>query len=529
MHTWQTIDAAKRSMTVGHDVPWLLHAQAHERPDKPFLVWEPFDGPSRTWSYAEFEHDVAIVAAHLQALGLAPGDRVLIHLENSPEFLLTWFACAAAGAVAVSTNTQAMARDIAYFADHVSAALAVTSPRFAPVLAQACPTLGHLIVTDHDAGTPASPVPVPHIPFNELLAETDARVGRATDPLADLAIQFTSGTTSRPKAVVWTHANAIWAGQVNVAHMRLRSDDVVLIVLPLFHTNAQSYSMISTLWAGGTIVLQPRFSASRFWDVSVRQRVTWCSMVPFCARALLAQPPPPGHAYRFWAPAVKMRRVESALGIPTLPWWGMTETVAHGIVGTLDHPTPSGTIGRPSPAYEINVRDDAGAPIRPGESGRLFIRGVRGISLFKEYLGDPEATESAFDASGWFDTGDIVSMDTEGNLFFKDRANDVLKVGGENVAASEVEAAILETGLVAECAVVGQSHPMLDEVPVAFVVPSGEVGELEQRLRNACEEGLAPFKVPHAFHIVDELPRAALDKVAKAELRRRLLPAPYAG
>ena len=124
--------------------------------------------------------------------------------------------------------------------------------------------------------------------------------------MADLGIQFTSGTTLRPKAVLWTHANAVWGAEVNVAHMRLRHDDVTLTVLPLFHTNAQSYSMLSTLWAGGTIVLQPRFSASRFWDVSLRHQVTWISMIPFCVKALLAGKIPSDHHYRFWAPGAEL-------------------------------------------------------------------------------------------------------------------------------------------------------------------------------------------------------------------------------
>ena len=156
----------------------------------------------------------------------------------------------------------------------------------------------------------------------------------------------------------------------------------------------------------------------------------------------------------------------------------------------------------------------------------LFIRGVRGVSLFKAYYRNDEANEKAFDADGWFDTGDIVRRDEEGWLYFSDRDKDMLKVGAENVAASEIEAVIMQTGLAEECAVVGQKHAMLDEVPVVFVIPS-EAGKvagagLEAAIRAQCETNLADFKVPRSVFPVDSLPRSTLEKIAKAELRAGL-------
>ena len=238
-------------MVAGCDVPWMLSTAAHHWPDTTFLVWEPFTGSPSSWTYREFRADVLAVAASLHARGVCFGDRVLIHLDNCPEFLLSWFACAQLGAIAVSTNTHSVARDLEYFGEKVTPAAAITSPRFAALIRSSVPMATTFAVTDNDAGTPAEvPAGLEHVPFAELLAGDGAPPERPTDPAADLGIQFTSGTTSRPKAVLWTHANAVWGAQVNVSHMRLDHADVTLAFLPLFHTNAQSYSMLSTLWVG---------------------------------------------------------------------------------------------------------------------------------------------------------------------------------------------------------------------------------------------------------------------------------------
>jgi crotonobetaine/carnitine-CoA ligase len=525
MSLQSAIDAARGLMASGRDLPWLLRYWAERAPDKPFLLWEPFEGAPRRWTYGDLANDVESFAGALHAQGVRFGERVLLHLDNCPEFVIAWFACARLGAVAVSTNTRSVARDMAYFAEHAGAVAAVTQPRLASLVAESAPGLRALIVTHDDGGdAPAEPVTVSHRRFADVLAAGHAAPPRAADPTAHLGIQYTSGTTSRPKAVLWTHANALWGAQMNAQHMRLREGDVALAFLPLFHTNAQSYSMLGSMWVGATMVLQPRFSASRFWEVSLRNRCTWCSLIPFCVKALLEVPKPEEpHHYRFWGPAISMPEASAHFGIATFGWWGMTETITHGITGDPAHPGPKMCIGRPSPGYDIAIRRDDGTPAQPGERGALYIRGVRGVSLFKEYFNDPQANSKAFDDDGWFDTGDEIRIDAEGNLYFGDRHKDMLKVGGENVAASEIEAVLMETGWVRECAVVAQKHYMLDEVPVAFVLPAaGAPPDLPARLLDACRARLPEFKVPRRIELVDDMPRATLEKIAKNVLRDRL-------
>ena len=210
-------------------------------------------------------------------------------------------------------------------------------------------------------------------------------------------------------------------------------------------------------------------------------------------------------------------------GVKTIGWWGMTETISHGFIGLTDRPNAPMSMGRAAPECEIRVLDDRGAPAGPGEVGDLAIRGVRGLSLFAEYLGNPAATAEAFDREGFLLTGDRVRSDESGFYFFADRAKDVLKVGGENVSAAEIERVILASPGVREVAVVGKPHPMLDEAPVAFIIPvdRDDVG-LVERVATACRERLADFKRPHELRIVNELPRATLEKVAKSQLRALL-------
>jgi carnitine-CoA ligase len=522
----QTIEQSHMAMVEGRDIPWLLNLWVEQTPDNPFLIWAPFEGEDRTWSYAEFGRDVNAVAAALHNRGVVAGERVLLHLDNSPEFMISWFACAQVGAVAVSTNTRSVARDMTYFADHAGVVAAITQPGFAELVKESAPDIRFLVITDNNAGDKAkTPDSVPHIPFAELLGDKGACPVRATDPHANLGIQFTSGTTSRPKAVLWTHANTIWGAQMNASHMRLSGADITLAFLPLFHTNAQSYSMLGSLWVGGTIVVQPRFSASRFWPTARKHKCTWTSLIPFCVKALLSQDPPPDHSFRFWNPAIRMPDVETTYGIPTFGWWGMTETITHGIVGDIDHPGGPLSIGRVSPGYDIEIRDSDGNYIKPGERGLLYVRGVRGVSLFKEYFRNDEANKNAFDEDGWFETGDFIIMGENGDLYFGDREKDMLKVGAENVAASEIELVILETGWVKECAVVAQKHFMLDEVPVVFVIPHADAPEdLGEKIIEACRKNLADFKVVRDVFIVDDMPRSTLEKIAKNELRKRLPP-----
>ncbi len=513
----------------GRDVDWLVDFRAETRGDHPFLVWEPFEGERQTWTYRQFRDRVLRVAAGLHKRGIKAGDYVLLHLDNSPEMEFLWFACARLGAVAVTTNTRSAGAELEYFADNCNAVAAITQPELAETVAAHAKRIKWLAVTEHLADGGAAPAnlrPSKADAFSTLDGDPADLPKLEPDPWRHGSVQYTSGTTSRPKGVLWTHGNALWGARTSAIHENLNETDIHLVMMPSFHTNARTYSILPTMWTGGTVVLMPRFSASRFWDIALRNRCTWASMLPFFLKAL-AQQPIPKHHFRMFGMAANESPFDQVFGVRSIGWWGMTETVSQGIIGDALLRNRSMTTGRPAPGYGIRILRPDRTPVAPGETGHLECWGWRGIQLFLEYLGNRQATADSFTPDGWFMTGDRVTLETDGYITFSDRDKDMLKVGGENVAASEIERVIALVPGVYECAIVAQKHRMLDEVPVAFVIAAPAAGEaaraaLSGQIIAECKAKLADFKVPRAVFVVDDMPRSTLEKIHKAELRKRL-------
>jgi len=507
----------------GTDVWALVQLRAQRSADRIAFVWHPYEGPPREWTYRELARDAAALAAGLQRRGIGPGDKVLIHLDNCPEFVIAWYACAAVGATAITTNTRSVADEMRYYCEDSQPACAITEPRFAEMIAACAPQIKWQAVLDHNAGADCTTAG-----GGDSLAALAGDPGdftpRPPNPMAPMSVQYTSGTTSRPKGVLWTHANALWAARVNAVHEDLHPSDCHLTYLPLFHVNALGYQMLASMWVGARFVLLPKWSTSRFWDVSLQHGCTWVSLIGLSARALAMGATgeiPAGHSYRLFGCGVCDMPFDGALGVKTIGWWGMTETISHPIVGNPYTPDRPMSMGRAAPEYQIAVvRDDGVTPVEAEEAGELLVRGTSGLSLFAGYLNQPAATAESFDEAGWFRTGDLVTVHADGCLSFADRAKDMLKVGAENVAASEIERVIMETGLVSEVAVVSRPDDKLDEVPVAFVVPWEQRDSLAAKVEAACAQRLADFKVPRAVYGVRDLPRSMLNKVNKTELRK---------
>lgn len=514
------MDAASVHPFAGWDVPALIEARGRQRGAHPALIWAPFEGPAQVWSYAGFAEAVARIAGGLAARGIGTGDRVLLHLENCPETVLARFACAWLGATAVLSNAHLAAPELARVIAMLRPRVAITQPNLADRPGN---HLEWIAVTETGAAEAPNGSPVPTVDrFGRLYGNPLPR--RTPDPTAPAMILFTTGSTAAPKAVLWTHANLLWAGKVGALQQRLRADDVYQVHLPLFHVVGFTWSLMPALWAGTSVLLQPRFSASRFWPAALAHRATVASHAG--TDGFLRRQPVPDHAFRQWLFAWHDPDRNDYFRVSGSTGWGMTEMVIPAIVGDASMEQRVLSVGRPYPGYTIRIENEDRSSVRPGETGHLLIGAVRGLSIFQEYVDNPQAMAEAFDARGFFRTGDSVTLHEDGWIQFKDRVKDMIKVGGESVSASEVEAAITAAGGVAEVAVVARPDAAYGEVAIAFVVLEGagdadeESGRATlQRIVQHCGQSLAKFKQPRDVIITPSLPKIGNNKINRPALR----------
>ncbi|TWF75165.1 crotonobetaine/carnitine-CoA ligase [Pseudonocardia hierapolitana] len=482
-------------------------------PEAPFLVVE--DGTTTT--YAEQVRRAAGTAEVLAGWGVAAGDRVHLATPNRQEFFDVLFACTVLGAVLVPVNPLSAADEIAHQVADSSAVVCLVDPGLRTTAEQGA---GRVPVHDLDelaASRPADPVVPAHRP----------RSGVAM-------VLYTSGTTSRPKGVLVTHENLARVGTAMAAHLTVTPADRWLVTLPLFHANALYYCLMSALVAGGSIALAPRFSATA-WPRQARElRPTLASLFAAPVRMVLARAPrdpaDAANALRLVVFAqhltdAQAREFEQRFGAPLVQLYGMTETVLPPFVNPPGAGRRWDSVGRPLPGVRVRVVDEAGHDVPPGTPGELLVGGRPGVDVALGYHGLPDATAALFDG-GWLHTGDLVRLDAEGRATFVDRAKDMVKRSGENVAASEVERVVAEHPAVLECAVHGVPDPVHDEAVVAHVVPRPGHRPDPDELMAWCRTRLARFKVPSLVVVRDELPRTSVGKIRKDVLRAELTTTP---
>ena len=502
----------------------LLEEKVALCPHREFLVCEDRSGKVQTFTYEEFDRRVNQVANGLLREGVTIGEKVAVHLPNSPEFLITWFALAKLGAVMVPSNTGNVAGDLQYLLDFSDATTLITEPafidRFEAVRAD-CPRVRRVFLARTDAAHSGArlwddlwegqPFSLPRIPIhNEAVAE----------------LIFTSGATARPKAVMITHANCLWSGERDSKHFRLAPGERNLTALPCFHVNAQSYTVLSTLTVGGTVVVMEAFSATKFWNQVRRHRAHVVSLVAPLLRMLMAQAPQPAdrdHCVRlaiFGLNCTEKERedFQSRFGVPLLKGYGLTEAMTMVSRAPLDGDPHWPSIGRPALDREVRLVDERGAEVPRGQVGEIAVRGVPGRTIMKGYYKNPQATAEALKV-GWLFTGDTAWMDDAGYLYFFERKKEVIKVGGENVSAVEVEQTLLEHAGIAECAVIGVPDPVKDEAIKVFVVARPEAGLTAEEVQAFCAARLAKFKVPRFVEFRDSLPKTSIGKIEKKLLR----------
>ncbi|SJN32970.1 Long-chain-fatty-acid--CoA ligase [Microbacterium esteraromaticum] len=501
------MDAAAGPHTIGR---WL-HDRAVSAPEHIAVD----DRGVRT-DYRTLAARVTALADRLTGAGYGAGQRVATVSGNSTDHVVAFFACAELGIAFLPLSWRLTPAELSDLITRSDPALLLIEDEHAALTtaalehATAHPTHVPLGVAGVEADVPPAGIRSPR------------RAARDDDPLL---IIYTSGSEAAPKGVVLTHENCFWNNLALDRAMPVSADDVVLSMLPQYHVAAWNVQPLLAWWRGATVVLERSFDPGRVLQLIVDRGVTTMMGVPTQYRMLCQHP--------LWESAdlSSLRRIVAggetvpeglastwaARGLAFTQGYGLTEAGPNVLYLSADliaqHPA---AVGRPYPGVDVRIVDPESELELDGPvTGELW---VRGASIFAGYLDDAEATARAMHGE-WLRTGDLVHRDAQGIHRVVDRLKEIYVSGGENVAPAEVERALRRHPLVSACAVVGAPDPVWGERGVAFVVADAPVSAEE--LRTFAAERLANFKLPARFVFVDELPRSAIDKVARAALRER--------
>jgi fatty-acyl-CoA synthase len=500
------------------DLSQWIDQHASRTPERTALRFE-----GEAISYGDLAARIGQIAAALAAHGVEPGERVAWLGLNSPAMLATLFACARAGAIFMPLNWR------------------LAAPEHRAMLRECPPAL--LIVDEVHASTSAAQqvapapttcvalgraVPADWIGWNAFIgAGGVARATVAVDAAQDAPVLlcYTSGSTGRPKGALLSQEALACNADNSVDMHALTARDRVLTTLPLFHVGGLNIQTLPALRAGCTVSLHPKFDPDATFDAIERDRITLTVLVPAQLDAMLSHPR--------WASAdlsslrmittgstqVPMRIIRAVheRGVPLVQVWGATETAP---IAACQHAheavRKAGSAGRAARRCELRIAGFAGEELAPGVPGEVW---VRGANVMSGYWGDPQASAKAL-AGGWFHSGDLGHLDEEGFLTIDGRLKDMIISGGENISPAEVEAVLLDCPDIAEAAVVGRPDARWGEVVVAVVVPAPGVKLERERVLGLFDDRLARFKHPKDVFFVSALPRTAIGKVRKEDVRQ---------
>jgi len=480
-------------------------------------------------SYREVSDQVTQLAAALQEKGYGRGFRVMLLLENRPEFFVWLLALNRIAASVVPVNPDLRHSELTYMAGHSEPSLIVAIGPRCDGLTAAAKEAG----LDVPVITPKDPVPQPGTAGPvalQLGAEGDAFDGEAMEA----ALLYTSGTTGNPKGCILTNTYFLeagrWYAQAGGLCALTEDGERMITPLPIFHMNAMSYSFMAMIAVGGCLTVLDRFHPSSWWK-SVRESGATCLHYLGVMPSMLMGAPESGadrdHSVRFGFGAgvdPKLHaRFEERFGFPLVEAWAMTETGAGAVICANQLPRRVGESCLGKPGYELDVMIvvSAGAESQNGP-GELLVRRKgdepqRGF--FSGYFKNREATAEAW-ADGWFHTGDIVRREDDGSMFFVDRKKNVIRRSGENIAAVEVESALMRHPAVTAAAVAAVPDPVRGDEVFACLTVDGDAGSaLAGEIVGWCLEQLAYYKAPGYVAFVDALPLTSTQKIQRRELK----------
>jgi long-chain acyl-CoA synthetase len=494
-------------------IPELLKQRVEAAPDKLFLFSE---ADKRQFTYKEFEAAVMRTADMLAANGVRKGDVVSLLLPNSVEYVIAYFACWQLGALAGPINSLLKSQEIAYVISNSEAKALLVNSEFLPVIESIQEQLPTVIRFDNESEA-----------TREYSSDHAAAAGLDLDHEA--IIIYTSGTTGKPKGCLLTHGNVIANARQITSWLGFNENDRLLTIMPLFHMNAVSVTTMSALYAGGSTVVSPKFSASRFWQIISDYQITSFGSVATMLSMLLSTYPdgvPAGlktDQLRFAmcgsapVPAEVLRRFEETFNCLVIEGYGLSESTCRSTFNPPDQRRRPGSCGLPI-GNEMSVVDEEDREVPEGELGEIVLRGE---NILKGYYKNEAANDAAF-RNGWFHTGDIGYRDADGFFYIVDRKSDMIIRGGENIYPREIDEVLYEHPDVAAAAVVGVPDSLYGEEVAAVVVLKPGTNTSEQEVIDYCKGRLADFKCPKTVHFLKDIPKGPTGKLLKREFARML-------
>ncbi|MFT8311978.1 MAG: AMP-binding protein [Sporolactobacillus sp.] len=485
------------------------------------------------YSAGELQSEIKRIQAIMVHAGIEKGDRVVLGLPNSYSFLCFFLAIIDYGAVVATINPEMTDTEFKRFIQRCRPVHGFVHDRHAAVLFDdsTVNALSSLCVYHGDLSDLSFYFRTSQRWIRGWEAEAAFDTCTSVEPSEDetAILLYTSGTTGAPKAVGLTHRQVYAAARHIIASHRLSASDRAYNILPLFHINAQVVTVLSTLLSGGQIIMAPKFSASKFWNVVIQDKVTWVSAVPAIISILLKIPKPtviPDSLRMIRSASAPLapqlaKQFDDVFGIPLIQSYGMTEAASQICVNPLPPmKRKPASVGIPY-GLELKVVDDQDQELACGKVGELTIRGDNVIRRYEDGAG-----KDAFQ-DGWFHTGDVGWVDEDGYVFISGRKKELINRGGEKISPYEVEQVIRTVSGIKQAAVIGLDDPKYGERVAAYIVAEEKVQTDRQELIRAvweqCKRSLSAHKWPETIEFLPEIPTGPTGKVQRSLLKHHLL------